>query len=290
MKHAGEIFRKIREERGFTLEQVAKGVCRHQTVANFEEKASNLGYRSFYGILKNVGVSLEEFWYEMNRYKLDTFDSLIQKANILYDANDIIALKGLLKNEEARKQNLEYRHDLTCLMIKSMIGRMDSTVVLNDAEKNKIVDYLGMTEHWGFYELTLFSTTIESFSNATLKKLSKYFISRSEFYSEIPKNKNMIALTLLNLMGRLTYYDEYTFASDLSKRIQGLLEEKDIFHRTIFLYNTGVLEVSMDNMAGLKKMQDAIYVFELVESKQLAKTYQVNYDHIKDELTKKGKI
>lgn len=287
MKHAGEIFREMRKARKLSQTTVSEGFSGKSTVSDFENMGHEIGYITFYQLINRINVSLEEFQYEMNDHKLGIFDDLLERVTNFYNSSDVNALKKLLVIEEARTKNKTCNHDLTCVMIKNMIGQLDSNIKLLKNEQKMIVDYLLKAERWGYYELVLFGNTMPTFTKTSLITFSKEAISRSAVYQKIPTNKLLIIKILLNVLVVLIHYDEFNIAINLKKEIEKLIGEDDIFAKTVLIFVTGGLELSMgDAESGKIKMKTAIDIFKAVGSLNLANTYQQSYDKAVNELEK----
>jgi len=282
--NAGEIFKKIRKERNLTQKKVAEGVCSHQIVSDFEKKGQEISYLSFYGLIKNIGVSLDEFQYELNQYKLSEWERILEQATDLFFEKDINGLKTLLKNEIKKTKNLPYGHDLNCLMIKNLLSKINDETVMSEEEKNQIKDYLTAIEHWGYYELTLFNNTIDIFSPTVLILLVNEFYKKIEFYSEVFHNKNLTILISINIMGKLIEFKEFEEAKIIKGTIYKNIKENQILYKNLFLFACGYLDFSTNKKnEGIQKMKRAIFVFKIVESNNLALTYRNAFNEIVNE-------
>ena len=59
----GELFRKLRKDRGFSLEQVSDEINSVSFISKFEKGQSNISFLRFERLLQNVNVSMDEFLY-----------------------------------------------------------------------------------------------------------------------------------------------------------------------------------------------------------------------------------
>jgi len=291
MENFGKVLKRVLKARGMSQKDLACDKISKQAISLYIRGKREPSSRTFCELVKRVGSTLEEFYYEMNDYELEEFNSILEEAKRLYYEKDILELKRLLKEEQERVDSCEYRQDFTCLMIKNTISRIDADTSLTDAEKTKIVDYLSNTTHWGYYELSLFNNTVESFDSSSLAILSEELILRTEFYNEIPTNKSLIVQTIINVMLILVCHNEFDVVIKLKTEIEDLLDDDDILFRTLLLFIMGMLELSMGiNIdEAKKKAMDAISVFKTVGSLRLAENYQDSYDkaiHMLEEMEK----
>jgi len=282
MVHAGQVLKKIREERGFTQKQAVRGVCSSSLLSTFErgkDENSSLTFDKLFGILKNLGVSSAEFEYVLNGYKSTPFFQLMDDAGKLFASGNHIALEQLL--EEERKKIVTPHDKLTCLMLKNMLSEIDSKVTLSKDEKDQIINYLALMDYWGYYELTLYGNAMRVFDACAVKNLSNDMIARSAFYINILQNRSLVASALVNTVIVLIGYDEIESALAFNQRLKELANRKDIFHKTLHLFNEGTLDFILGNkQEGEQKMLNAIDVFKYTKCFDLVKVYHQNYEGI----------
>lgn len=280
MENFGEIFKALREGRNLTQNQVVGEEFTSAALSMFESGKSDITLSKFYFILKQIGVTLEEFEYIVNDYDFNSFYKLLNKAYIAYNENNDYALKKLLEKEEKNVTGIY--QEMNCLMLKNLICELNNQYCLTEKEKAKISSYLILIDDWSYYQLILYGNTIRALKTEMINTLSRELLKRSSFYKSIPRNKKLIREILINTIIILIDKKELKYAHFFKNAVQELLiDETAIYEKTIFLFVRGVLDFhSGKELEGKKKMRDAIEIFNKVESYRLAKTYQQNYDEI----------
>jgi len=281
MRSFGNSFKKIREMRKMSQEEVSKGISSTSQVSNFENGKGDITLSKFFSMIKRMGITFEEYEHTLNNYELDEFHKMMSKIRNFYNENNDHALKELLLAEDKKEEKENIYHELNCLMIKNLISELDGTHQLSRKEITTLSEYFMSTEEWTYHDLILYNNTMRAFPTKTVETLTNEAIARSVFYSEIPRNKGLIIEMLIN--ASIIFYDcnKLDRAIYFIKCIERLLEEASIYEKTLYLFVTGAMEFSSGKEeVGKKKMEDAIGVFNTVGSYHLAKSYQENYEEI----------
>jgi len=280
MNYFGEIFKTLREGRNLTQSQVVGDEFTSAALSMFESGKNDITLSKFCFILKRIGVTLEEFEYIANDYDFNSFYKLLSRVSRFYNENNEYALKKILAEEEKRISDIY--SEMNYLMIKSVIGEFDKEFFLSEKEKIKISSYLISIDDWSYYQLILYGNTMKSLKTEMINTLSKELLNRSSFYKSISRNKKLIIKILINTIIIFIDKKELNYANFFKKATQELLvDETDMYEKTIFLFAVGALDFYSGKKAeGKEKMQDAIMLFNKIESYRLAKSYQQNYEEI----------
>jgi len=283
MNNLGEVFKRVRKSRNLTQESVARGVISKSTLSGFENNKHDITLSNFYKIVRNTNISFQEFEYMVNDYELEGFKRTWIKAVDLYNNNEVSALKSLLKRERANQEDRSTNiyDELNYLRLKNLVSVVDEDFVLSQNERKRILSYLMSIKDWGNYELVLYGNAVRVFDTTTIKTLSTEVVTRSSFYRSISDNKRLVAKILINTINKLLECNELESAIRFQKHAQDLLDEADVFEKTIFLFISGAIDFCGGNKTtGKEKMIDAIAVFEKIGSHRLADSYQADYDKI----------
>jgi len=280
MENLGKSLRLIRKGRNITIKQAVKDVCSQAQLSTFENGDSQITLKRFYGIIKNLGITLEEFEYIANDYNLDNIHSLLKNIRDAYNHNNVEELKKILDIEIGKEED-GLHHELNCLMIKNLIAELTLDFNLSSDEKQKITNYLGSIDYWGWYELNLYNNTMRSFDPKIIVNLSEEALKRSNYYKDVPRNKKLIGQTLLNTMIILIGYNEIKMAKKFIALTTGQLAQEDIFEKTILLFISGAIAYYDGKIdIGKKKMKNSINIFNVVGSRALADAYKISYNNI----------
>ena len=286
-EHEGQLFKALRESRRLTKVEVTKDICDDTTLINFEKKGSNIGFMRFCQLLQRIGVTLSEFQLSMNYHELDDFKWLLSDVGTCYEekrVDDLRQIVNQLEKELPKKKKVTYQK-LNYLMVKTLLSYIDNETKLSEEEEQIIAGQHLFVEHWGYFELTLFSNTLNTLEKQKLIDLTRDVIARSEFYQAIPENKSLTIQVLLNAMKTLIAEREYSVAKEVGVTIQEMLEDDDDHYTIIHMFTTGALEFSMDNFdVGLELMERAIKIVELLGRDNLVRDYRSTYNDARQHL------
>ena len=95
MKKYGETIRIIREQKGYTIRQIAEGILSISFLSKFERGDSDISVSYFFQILERLTLSYEEFLYVHNDFQLENFETFFDKAEQAYINRDLDQLRNL---------------------------------------------------------------------------------------------------------------------------------------------------------------------------------------------------
>ena len=185
MKKFGEIFKKFRESRGLRLKDVAKAGISTSQLSRFEKGETDLTISKFMFILDEINMPIDEFMYAVHDFHRDELNELLSKVRHFVSTRDVEGMKKLLYSQ----MELEDRREKFHLSGETYYTKDDLTY---------LTDYLFSVEYWGYYELLIFSNTLDVLNHDVFMVLAREMFRRSDFYKEIPNNRRLISTMLLN--------------------------------------------------------------------------------------------
>lgn len=85
----GPTIKKIRTQRGLTLQAVYKDVCSKTNSIKFEKGERNLSIDKFLIVLDTLMIDMEEFLWIHNMYKPINTDLIEYRLNASFNENDV---------------------------------------------------------------------------------------------------------------------------------------------------------------------------------------------------------
>lgn len=266
MKDYGRTIRKIREEKGYTIQQLSEGILSTSFLSKFERGNSDITVSYFLKILEKLSLSYDEFLFVHNDFNLDNFEVFFDKAEQAYvsrDLSKLIALKGV-HLEKWRTTNIAaYR--CNTLVLDVLISILKDEFVSAEKEAVEFLfDYLFKVEVWGYYELRLYSATMFLMQPEMVLTLSETAYAKSIYLRKLSKVNQIIIYILLNTLTYLLRHKKYLSEC---KVFIGYLDEisipeKDLLSRNHLLYLQGIYEIQKGNQEkGIEDVQKAISMF-----------------------------
>lgn len=283
MKYMGEIVRNFRISRGLTLKEVCSENFSVAQLSKFERGDSEITFSKLLIILERMNISMEEFMFSLKDFELGDLELLLQQLNQHHLSQNIRQLERMIEYEDKLFHETKNKyHHLNSIMIKAMLQDVDTTFCVNETEKDIITDYLLGTDEWCYYEMILFANTIHLFNTNMLVMLSKEMVTKTVYYKEIGKNRKILIKTLINITIILLERRALAESLKLMKQIERLInKETYLYEKNVFMYVKGFYYYQKGDIeTGKSIMQEAIHIFEVLESTNLAENYKEHFKQI----------
>lgn len=284
----GQLFRKLRKDRGLSLEQVADEMNSVSFISKFEKGNSNISMHRLERLLQNINVSFEEFLYlreldnvpNLNQtlkvlrgyLTSDFYFSLAEIMEIISSINEIGFKEGI-KRMQTFKANMNPKIswqkfvsiycDICIYIYKSNLDESDELEAgsvmkeINYLSK-PIVSYLYKVEDWGVFEVLLFRMFFFSFTAEQVSHLLKIDVLFSAF----------------------SYFVNFRYEKEAEETLEitrGLLKnERDLTNSTCLLFYEGWFTIVFRDMEkGLQSCYQAISIFKILDQPELESRFQL---------------
>lgn len=272
----GQTLRKVRKSKQISLCSIADEHLSKSQISRFERGESEISCIRLINILDKLHVSLEEFLilHDTEYAQTISFGNLVQYIRKEYLLQNVNNLKALLSDSTFYHLNA-----LEQTMVKSIIYTLDNNISPSEADLEELTDYLFKVEDWGYYEIILLANCIRTiqYNSAFLltKEMLKHYI-----YSTLNKtNKRLVTQLAINCLVVSIDKGEFQNCTFLIKKIKKLLNnELNYYEQTVFLYTCGYFEFKKKDQNGIKKMKQALQVFEVLGEYNMKSQYQEHYN------------
>ncbi|GEN82735.1 transcriptional regulator [Sporosarcina luteola] len=282
MKKYGETVRRVREQKGYTMQQLAEGILSVSFLSKFERGESDISLSHITRLLEKLSLTFEEFFYlheDVGFDRLDYFFDKVEEAYVNRDLDLLTELKEIAL-EKWEIHGLEtFRHNLIMIDVYDSIIRSEKIDFREDS-LSLLYTYLFDVEIWGYYELKLYNSTMFLMPPEMVITLSKNAFEKSFRFRKLKKIHKTIIAILINTLtymmgGAVPYTEQY-------KVFLGYLESLDIPEDELYIRNSllqvkGIYEIKIGNREkGVEMVQKAISIFNDLGSNELAVTTE-NY-------------
>lgn len=114
MKGYGAQFKKLREGKGMTLRETAKGIVSYQFLSNFENRHSNISLYNFVELLDRLHVSFNEFFIQGDESLIIYYLNLVLKQHVWDRATIALSKSDLLKYGRKNIRRQEKKNTCIC--------------------------------------------------------------------------------------------------------------------------------------------------------------------------------
>ncbi|WP_438311705.1 helix-turn-helix domain-containing protein [Sporosarcina sp. FA9] len=282
MKKYGETIRKIREQKGYTMQQLAAGTLSVSFLSKFERGESDISLGYITHLLEKLSLTFEEFFYLHDDVGPGQLEYFFDKANEAYINRDLKQLKKLrdIALDKWETHGLETFHcNALMLDVYESIISGEMTTSSDDA-LDFLSAYLFDVEIWGYYELKLYNSTMFLMPPEMVMTLSKTAFEKSSRFGKMKKIDKVIIPILINTLtylmaGSTLYVEQYKIFLGY---LEGLdIPEEDLYSRNALLQIKGIHEIKIGNREiGIEMVKKAIFIFTELGSNGLAVTAE-NY-------------
>lgn len=276
MKHFGKLFKKFRESRGLLLKDVAKAGISTSQLSRFENGETDLTISKFMSALDEINMPIDEFMYAVHDFHRDELNELLSKVRHFVSTRDVEGMKKLLYSQMESENKREKFHQINTILLKIRLQELSGETCYSDHDLSYLTDYLFSVEYWGYYELLIFSNTLDVLKHDVFMVLAREMSRRSDFYREIPNNRRLISTMLLNAyitcIGQGELIDALYFEKQLN---QCFFIETEVYERLVFQYAHHLYKYKKTgDCKAIIEMKKCIAVMTLAGSNHLAKTYE----------------
>lgn len=272
----GQVLRRLREEKGYSLRQVSNGILSTSFLSKFERGESDISLSHFVNVIERMNVSLDEFIFSANEYKPSELDRLISGIAAAYQRNNLTKLRNIAKKEYEKYEQYELDAYL-CNSIMAEAKLLDLEQKQIEKKKREyLANYLFNIELWGNYELVVYANSLTIFSPETVISLSKEVVKKTSMFKLV--NKNFIQ-TLGILLNTIIVCLENDFLNDALYFILTMentnMAENLFYERTLLLFLKGVYEMKKGNLEEGKELSfQAVSIMYAIGSDDLAISYE----------------
>lgn len=274
----GITLRKVRKGKQISLCSVADEHLSKSQISRFERGESEISCVRLINILDKLHITLDEFLilHDEDYTKTESFANLVQYIRKQYSSQNINNIACLLSNTSNYNLN-----SIEKTMVKSILHTMDSTITPSNEELLQLTDYLFKVEKWGYYEIILLGNCVRSINYNSYFLLTKEMLNNYIYTSLNKTNKRIVTQLAINCFILSIDKEEYSNCSYLIDKIKELLDnELNFYEQTVFLYATGYYEFKCQSGTGIKKMKQAIQVFEILGEDKLKLHYTEHFDKL----------
>lgn len=285
MKNYGETFRTIREQKGYTMKRVAKGIVSISFLSKFERGDSDISLTSFVELLHRISLTFEEFQFLHHNHCVDLLEEFFQEAD------DAYINRNLTKLRQLKKQELEkwYQTDMEPFRCNAIMLAVYESIILGtkvDTTEDDLAflyEYLFKVEVWGYYELRLYNSTVLLMNPEMVINLSKTVYQQSKQIKAQEKLHKVVIRIMMNTLIYLTgghppvfLYEEeckqfFTYLDDIG------IPEQDLHARNGQIMLWGFFEIRRgERDKGIQLVERSISTLKSLGSKKLAREWE-NY-------------
>lgn len=263
----GEVIKYIRISKRLKSKIVYDDILSRPVISKFENGISDTTTEKFFKILKNLNVTLEEFYYIYNDFILDADKAFLSNYAQAFYSSDKEALKKLynkIKDEYKQTRYVKYLHYslLTELTIQNIENRKYNNKSLETLKK-----YLMNCDDWTYYEIMLFTNLLDFFPLSTINILYKRAKKKLIYFKKIKIYRNDLFSMITNILVLYIKENNITlcrfYYSELSENLSNT--NNLMYEKTMLLFFKEAINIMENELYNPNKADKIIDMFEFLE-------------------------
>lgn len=224
MLEIGAYYKQVREERGYTLADVAMSsvYLDKSQLSRFESGESMLSADRFLAAIHGLNMTVTEFIALMST-EPSQYHVFSKKMMAYVMVGDIAGLKGLLKPKTKRKMDKIFN-----ILVKSAILDLSRENLVTNAEKQFLESYFFNIPYWTFFDVNIFGMCLEILDEKEVYDVGQDMLKSHELSQIIAFNGEIVKKTAVNLYVYLICKGWFRRAENIGKELDKLLTEWDM--------------------------------------------------------------
>ena len=200
----GDVYKKIRESKGLTQQEVCGGVISRTSLAKIEANQRIPSFENMIFLLNQIDMTLEEFHYICHYYKPSKRQEIINTVKhkvILTETKELEAIKKLCQDYLAIHHDIPIQHineRLTIFLEMRKNGPQSKDKEFHETVKT-IWTYLEKEDNWYFSDLQLLNAILFHFPTDSLPIITDRLLNSLKKYKDYTTTKPIELVILTNL-------------------------------------------------------------------------------------------
>lgn len=265
----GDLFRKIRKEKGISQQTICRNVLSRTTLSKFENNKINLSIKLFIYLLDCVDISFDEFSFIKNDF------STSEKHQIYLEFFSLFSNRETELLYELEKRCTRYLEVHYSKLIENILLIVESQLSLATKKSNQnwclpkvlvttVWNDVQKKEYWTLSEIRIVNCCLFLFEIETARSIGTRLLYLIDFYDVFTDIYPLKCSILLNLS--LLYLEDRNFQQATSFSNQAVSvsrKAKRYDYYAISLLRNGLSEKSIE------KINEAILIAELIKEESL---------------------
>ncbi|MDR3156539.1 MAG: hypothetical protein LBT69_01275 [Lactobacillales bacterium] len=283
----GEVFRELREMKGYSVPQAHRDDCDRKTLWNFEVGRTRISLERFIKLLRNIRVSETEFFAAVNRYQLSESEIFFETVNEYYRDEDIPALKEILEKQKKDYINVGIaERNWNIFVLSGLINNLDSRFVVSEQVIEASLDYLLAIDTWQMCDLRFFSHVLHFLNIRLSCSTVESLIKSGEIFRSRGLRRKVFLGLLINIAHAAIEKNHLVEARNFVDVAEMLFPHKAwtswnlLGEHYSFKFLEGELKFVCGDETGKSQMIEVIEHFSLLGQEKLGIMYQKCLDNL----------
>lgn len=263
----GIVVRSIRLSKKLKSKNVYHNILSRPAVSRFEKGLSDTTSKKLFEILNNLNVSLDEFYLIYSNSKIeDNYNFLSQYSKYFYlnDVDNLKKLKNITEQKYVFTNQIKFLH-------YSVLADLTISYVLNNKPNLKslkiLKEYLFNCDEWTYYELVLFTNSLDFFSEELLLLLYKKTKIKLEHFSLLRKYNNEVFSLLSNILVVFIKKDDVKMSIFFYEELKNSVSEttNTMYEKTMMIFFKELINIMNSKNYNELNIEKILSLFSYLE-------------------------
>lgn len=269
----GKLIRAIRKNKNLKSKDVYKNILTRPTISRFESGKSDTTADKLFQILRNMNITLEEFYFHYNGNAENDDFLMIAAYMEAYYAKDLSKLASLEREAKTRYEETANIKFLHYEAIIHLFQRQLSYQDVLDEQFSIIRDYLIACETWGYYEVVLFTNSLDFFPTDLIDALYPTVKLKMTEFNRIRRYKNEFFSLISNILVLYLKKNDAEKSAYYYTELESVVSNSDnrMYEHAILLFFKELIVLIQDKQERPYKIHTILQMFDLLEMDRMSK-------------------
>ncbi len=275
MQEIGTYYKQVREERGYTLSDVAMSsdYLDKSQLSRFESGESMLSADRFLSAINGLNMTPSEF-FALKSNEPSQYHIFATKMMKYVMKKEVQGLKSLIKPKARMKMDRIFN-----ILAKSAILDISQENLITTTEKKFLENYLLNIPQWTFFEVNIFGMCLEILDEDEVYDLGQDMLASNELTQIIAFNGEIVKKTAINLYFYLISKGWYRRAEKIEKEFDTLLTDWNIEEKiSLHIFKTFLKYKQEKSPKLLEEVQSDIQMLKQLGATGIADRFAIDIE------------
>lgn len=269
----GKLIRAIRKNKNLKSKDVYKDILTRPAISRFERGQSDTTVEKLFQILRNMNITLEEFYFQYNDNTENDDFLTIDAYTEAYYAKDHSKLADLEREAQIRYEETPNIKFLHYAAIIHLFQRKLTYQPISGEQFSVIRNYLVACETWGYYEVVLFTNSLDFFSADLIEALYSTVKLKMTEFNRIRRYKNEIFSLISNILVLYLEKNDVDKSAFYYAELESAVSNSDnrMYEHAILLFFKELISLIREKKEDTHKLQQILQMFDFLEMNRISK-------------------
>lgn len=262
----GKLIRVIRKNKNLKSKDVYKDILTRPAISRFERGQSDTTAEKLFQILRNMNITLEEFYFQYNGNAESDDFLTVDAYTEAYYAKDLSKLADLERDAKMRYEETANIKFLHYAAIIHLFQRKLSYQPVSNEHFSIIRDYLVACETWGYYEVVLFTNSLDFFPADLIDALYPTVKLKMTEFNRIRRYKNELFSLISNVLVLYLEKNNADKSAYYYAELESAVSNSDnrMYEHAILLFFKELIALIKNKQESIHQMHTILQTFELL--------------------------